>query len=666
MNHVLRILYCVVGKDYEIRNTQYDPTSRNLKDKEIFMFKQNGRLALLLLLLTFLAACRDTPPVAPPVATDPTTAVAAYQNPDLPTADRVEDLLARMTLAEKVGQMTLVEKNSIEADDITALTIGGILSGGGGYPQPNTPESWAEMVDGFQAAALASRLEIPLIYGVDAVHGHSNVVGTVIFPHNVGLGAANDPDLIREIGRVTALEMIATGIYWNYAPVLAVPRDIRWGRTYEAYSENTEQVSRLATAFMRGLQGDDLAAADTALATPKHYVGDGGAVWGSSTTGNYRIDQGVTDVDEATLRAVHLPPYEAAIAAGARSIMISYTSWGGLKMHAHQYLITDVLRGELGFDGFIVADWAGVDQISNDYYTAVVTAMNAGIDMNMVPYDYQRFIETMLAAVENGDIAEARIDEAVRHILTVKFDLGLFERPYSDPSLLPLVGSAEHRALAREAVAKSLVLLKNEGGILPLAKETPLLLVGGPAADDVGIQSGGWTIEWQGRSGDITPGTTIIEAIEAAVSPETTVIYDRFGHFNDAPDDQSGVCLAVVGEPPYAEGQGDSADLRLPANDVRLLTRMAESCEQLVVVLLSGRPLIISDQLEAWDALVAAWLPGTEGQGVADVLFGDSPFSGTLPLTWPRSVEQLPFDFDNLDTADPLFPYGFGLVGDGQ
>jgi beta-glucosidase len=595
---------------------------------------------------------------------EPMPADAAYKNPDLPVAERVEDLLARMTPAEKIGQMTLVEKNSINAANIATLGIGGLLSGGGGFPQPNTPQNWAEMVDGFQKQAMGSRLGIPLIYGVDAVHGHNNVAGAVIFPHNIGLGAANDPALVTQIGRVTALEMIATGIYWNYAPVVAVPQDIRWGRTYEAYSENTDQVSLLATAFMLGLQGDDLAAPETAMATPKHFVGDGGAVWGSSTTGSYKIDQGVTDVDEATLRTIHLPPYQAAIDAGARSVMISYTSWGGMKMHGQQYLITDVLRGELGFDGFVVSDWAGIDQISSDYNAAVITAINAGVDMNMVPYDYHRFINAILEAVENGDIAEARIDEAVRNILTVKFELGLFERPYSDPALLPLVGSDEHRAVAREAVAKSLVLLKNEGDLLPLAKDLPLLLVGGEAADNIGIQSGGWTIEWQGKSGNITPGTTILQAVQATVSPETSVIYDKFGRFEDVQvDNQPVLCLGVVGELPYAEGVGDSADLQLPVNDLRVLGRMTERCDQLVVIMVSGRPLIISDQIDDWDALVAAWLPGTEGQGVADVLFGDMPFSGRLPYTWPRSVEQLPFDFTTLDVGEPLFPYGFGLTG---
>jgi len=606
----------------------------------------------------------DVPEPTPGPIREAAPADAPYKNPDLPVEERVADLLARMTLADKIGQMTLVEKNSIISDDIAARGIGGLLSGGGGYPIPNTPEAWAEMVDGFQAYALESPLAIPLIYGVDAVHGHNNVQGAVIFPHNIGLGAANDPALMEQIGRVTAREMIATGIYWNYAPVVAVPQDIRWGRTYEGYSENTDLVSALAVAYMRGLQGEDLAAADTVLATPKHFVGDGGTVWGSSTTGSYQLDQGVTDVDEATLRAIHLPPYTAVIEAGAQNIMTSYSSWGGMKMHGQQYLIMDVLRGEMGFDGFVVSDWAGIDQIDNDYYTAVVTAVNAGVDMNMVPYDYGRFIDTLTRAVEEGTVSMERIDEAVGDILKVKFEMGLFEHPYSDPALLPLVGSEEHRAVARQAVAASQVLLKNEGDILPLAKDVPLLLVGGEAADNIGIQAGGWTIEWQGRLGNITPGTTILQAVQATVSPDTTVVYDKFGRFEDAPADQTAVCLAVMGEPPYAEGVGDSADLRLPVNDLRMIQRMEERCAQLVVVLVSGRPLVVTDMLENWDALVAAWLPGTEGQGVADVLFGDAPFTGKLPYTWPRSADQLPFDFANLGEGEegPLFPFGYGLT----
>ncbi|MGC9400785.1 MAG: glycoside hydrolase family 3 protein [Anaerolineae bacterium] len=631
----------------------------------------NITCAVLLLLTACGKPASPTPTLAPtrPDATSTsqtptgTEGPPLYRDPERPVEERVEDLLARMTLAEKIGQMTQVEKNSITPEEVTAYAIGSVLSGGGGYPTPNTPEAWAEMVNGYKEAALETRLGIPLIYGVDAVHGHNNVEGAVIFPHNVGLGAADDPKLVRRIAAATAAEVAATGVDWNFAPVVAVARDIRWGRTYESYGEETALVTRLGTAYLEGLQGENLSDPLTVLGTPKHFVGDGGTAWGSSTTNNYMLDQGVTEVDEATLRAVHLPPYAAAVQAGARSVMISFSSWGGKKMHAQKYLITDVLKGELGFEGFTVSDWGGIDQITPNYYEAVVTAINAGVDMNMVPYDYRRFIKTLSEAVEKGDVSAARIDDAVRRILTVKFELGLFERPTGDPELLALVGAPEHRALAREAVAKSLVLLKNDGGALPLSREVPTLHIGGVPADDLGIQCGGWTIEWQGKSGEITAGTTIREALEATVSDATEVRYNRFGKFDGVAD----VGIAVVGERPYAEGVGDRADLSLSATDLAVIEKMRASSKTLIVVLISGRPLVVTDTLAQADAFVTAWLPGSEGQGVADVLFGDAPFVGRLPFTWPRTNEQLPFDFDALPTegcAAPLFPFGYGLTAE--
>ncbi|NDJ79388.1 MAG: hypothetical protein GYB65_24320, partial [Chloroflexi bacterium] len=329
---------------------------------------------------------------------------ALYLDPTQPVDARVEDLLARMSLYEKIGQMTQVENGSIVPEDITNEAIGSILSGGGGAPDVNTPAAWAAMTDGYQQYALETRLGIPLIYGVDAVHGHNNVYGAVIFPHNIGLGATRNAELVEEICRITALEMVATGTHWNFAPVLAVLQDARWGRYYEGYGEDTDLVTELSVACVEGLQGDSLADPLTVLATPKHFVGDGGAVWGTGS-GDYDIDQGVTDVDEDTLRAIHLPPYQAAVDAGAQNVMISFSSWGGMKMHGQQYLITDVLKGEFGFEGFIISDWAGVDQIaSDDYYLSVVTSINAGVDMVMVPYDYIRFIDTLALAVENGDV----------------------------------------------------------------------------------------------------------------------------------------------------------------------------------------------------------------------------------------------------------------------
>ena len=408
------------------------------------------------LILLALTACQATPTPAPTAAPTSETATDSealiYTDPEVPVADRIDDLLARMTLEEKIGQMTLVEKNSLEPADVTTHFIGSVLSGGGGYPTVNSPEKWAEMVAEFKNAAEETRLGIPLIYGVDAVHGHNNVEGAVIFPHQIGLGATRDADLVERIGRATAVEVAATNIFWNYAPVVAVARDIRWGRLYEAYSEDTELVTTLGLAYLRGQQGDDLADSTTILATPKHFVGDGGTAWGTSMTEDYQLDQGDTQVDEATMRAVHLPPYDATVDAGALSVMISFSSWNGAKMHGQRYWITEVLKEELGFEGFVVSDWGGIDQIDVNYYEAVVTAINAGIDMNMVPYDYGRFIRTLTKAVESGDVAQERIDDAVRRILRAKFALGLFERPLSDEAMLERVGSEAHRELAREAL----------------------------------------------------------------------------------------------------------------------------------------------------------------------------------------------------------------------
>lgn len=625
--------------------------------------------AVLMLLFLLISACQpsaetvveELPRAGEDVETSAEILSPDYLDPDLPAADRAADLLSRMTLEEKIGQMTLIEKNSIAPDAVEDYFIGGVLSGGGGTPRENTPAAWADMVDAYQAAALDTRLAIPIIYGIDAVHGHSNLKGAVIFPHNIGLGATRDPDLVREIARVTAIEMAATNIHWNYAPVLAVGQDIRWGRTYEVFSENTDVVSELSVAYLQGLQGESLADPLTALGTPKHYVGDGGTEWGTSLQPNWEIDQGDMRVDEATLRQVHLPPYLANVEAGAQSIMVSYSSWNGTKLHGHKYLLADVLKGELGFEGFLVSDWQAINQIGPNFYQSVVTAINAGIDMNMVPYNYKLFIDAMTMAVENGDISEERIDDAVRRILMVKFQLGLFERPFSDPALLDLVGSEPHRALAREAVAKSAVLLKDDADVLPISKDTQLIFLAGEGADDIGIQCGGWTITWQGGKGPITPGTTLKAAFEAAFDGHLQ--YNRFGKYDHILDGNGDPAIADVGivvisENPYAEGEGDSNDLTLSDIEIELIARVAERSERVVVLVMSGRPLVITDALDLADAWVAIWLPGTEGQGVADVLFGDEPFVGKTPFTWPASMEQLPLG--SYDT-EPLFSYGHGI-----
>jgi beta-glucosidase len=635
-------------------------------------------LASSILLITILLSSCAAPVANQTLTAPPAAETAIPVKPECYTKDlstsiqqRVELLLACMTLEEKIGQMTQVEKNSIKTGDIAEYFIGSILSGGGGSPNNNSLTGWAEMIHAFQDEALATRLGIPLIYGVDAVHGHGNLYGATIFPQEIGLGAANAPDLMERIGRATAAEMMATGATWNFAPVMAVPQDIRWGRTYEAYSENTNLVSTLGTAYIRGLQsqpvGFNAEAGDSiyVLATPKHFLGDGGTIYGSSTQIGmkpYLLDQGNMQVDEATVRALYLPPYRAAVEAGAMSVMVSFSSWNGTKMHAQKYLITDVLKGELGFKGFVVSDWGGIDQIdSNDYYKSVVTAVNSGVDMNMVPYDYVRFISTMKQAVAKGDIRQERIDDAVRRILTVKFMLGLFYHPYPDPALLSSIRSPEHLDLAREAVRKSLVLLTNEANALPLTKNVPVIFVAGEGADNIGMQVGGWTIDWQGKMGNITPGTTILDGIKAAVSAKTTVEYNRFGKFNNDAD----IGLVVVGEQPYAEGVGDASNLRLSNADISTITNVRERVNKLIVIILSGRPLVITEQLPLADAWVAAWLPGTEGAGIADVLFGDYPFTGKLPYTWPRTNEQLPININNAGDRTgcdgPLFPFGYGL-----
>jgi beta-glucosidase len=593
-----------------------------------------------------------------------------YQNADLPIEERVTDLLTRMTLEEKIGQMTLIENKSVQAANVTKYLLGGVLSGGGGYPTgSNTAQSWFSMVNKYQNAALDTRLGIPLLYGVDAIHGHATVEGSVIFPHNIGLGAANNPELVEEIGQITASEMIATGIYWNYSPVLAVPQDIRWGRTYEGFSENTDIVTNLSAAMLRGLQGDDLSAPDTVLGTPKHFVGDGGTSYGTSPMDEAILDRGKTQVDEATLREVHLPPYITAIENGARSVMITHSSWGDDKMHGNAYLIQDVLRDELGFEGFIVSDWQSIDDVAGSYYTSVVQSVNAGIDMNMVPFDYVRFINMMKRAERSGDISMERIDEAVSNILRVKFELGLFERPFGDRDLQDSFGSDKHRAVARQAVSESLVLLKNENNSLPIdASAEQTVFITGLAADNLGIQSGGWTTEWQGVvTANFTEGTTIGDALRDGFSDNTTVHYTQSGRFDHVvvdPDHET-IGIIIVGEHPYAEWFGDDETLTLPIREQIRIRTLREQVDALIVILLSGRPVLINDSIKSADAFVAAWLPGTEGAGVADVLFGDQDFTGKLPYTWLRHVNQLPFDFANLPTEGcnaPLFPYGYGLT----
>jgi beta-glucosidase len=575
-----------------------------------------------------------------------------YPDPSLPVATRVSQLMSTMTLDEKIGQMTQAERGSVSNADITNFALGSVLSGGGSAPSPNTATGWADMYDGFQNAALNSRLGIPLIYGADAVHGHNNVVGATIFPHNIGLGASRDPALVQQIGRATAEEVSGTGVDWDFSPCLCVARDDRWGRTYESFGEKPEIASSMTT-YITGLQGSSLNGPASVLATAKHFIGDGGTTNGT--------DQGNTQISEAELRAIHLPPFQAAVQKGVGSIMISYNSWNGVKDHGNQYLITTLLKGELGFSGFVVSDWNGIDQIDGQTgFTAaeVTQAVNAGIDMVMVPTAWQSFISTLRGEVQAGRVPMSRIDDANRRILTKKFELGLFEKPLTDRTYTPTVGNAAHRATARQAVRESQVLLKNAGNVLPLAKTNNKIFVAGKNADNIGNQSGGWTISWQGGSGSTTPGTTILQGIRAAAGTGTTVTYNQAG---TGIDSSYKVAVAVVGETPYAEGAGDRPNgLGLDSTDLNTLNTLRASGVPVVVVLVSGRPLDIASQLPNWNALVESWLPGTEGNGVSDVLFGDYAPTGKLPSTWMQSASQQPIN--DGDGKPALFPYGFGLT----
>ncbi|MFC5748552.1 glycoside hydrolase family 3 protein [Actinomadura rugatobispora] len=579
-------------------------------------------------------------------------AVPAHLDAGRPVKDRVESLLSRMTLDEKIGQMTQPERQNVTADDITRYRLGSLLSGGGSVPTPNTPESWADMYDGFQRAALATPRRVPLIYGVDAVHGHNNVVGATIFPHNIGLGATRDPELVRRIGAATAEEVSGTGVDWNFAPCLCVARDDRWGRTYESFGEVPELPAAMSS-IVTGLQGPRLGGPASVLATAKHYVGDGGTTGGT--------DQGNTEVSKAELRRVHLPPFQAALRRGVGSVMITYSSWNGVKAHGHEYLINGLLKRELRFSGFVISDYNGIDQIDGQpgFTPAEVrTAINAGIDMVMVPSEWKRFIETLRAEVEAGRVPLSRIDDANRRILTKKVELGLFERPLTDRRYLGTVGSAEHRALARQAVARSQVLLKNDRDVLPLARNGNRIFVAGKNADDIGNQSGGWTITWQGSSGPITPGTTILEGIRQTAGRSSTVTYSKDG---SGIDGSYKAAVAVVGEKPYAEFMGDRPGaMGLDDEDLQTIERLRASGVPVVVVLVSGRPLDVAEQLPRWNALLASWLPGTEGRGVADVLFGVTRPTGKLPVSWMKSAGQQPINRG--DGKAPLFPFGYGLT----
>jgi len=608
-----------------------------------------------------LVALATAAALTSPTAAAPSTARKAFSAYDA----EAKALLATMTLEEKVGQMTQAEQEKLtDVKDIQTYFLGSLLSGGSSDPKAgNSLQAWTEMYDGYQKLALQTRLKIPILYGVDAVHGHNNVLGAVVFPHNIGLGATRDPKLVEEIARLTAEEVRATGIQWAFAPCVAVARDERWGRTYESFSEDPSLVAELGTAAVRGLQGTDLKDPLRVLACAKHYVGDGGTSWNSAphlAAQGARLDQGDTRLSEAELRRIHLAGYPAAIAAGVGSIMPSYNSWNGEKASGSKRLLTDILKTELGFEGFLISAYNALDQLPGDRRAQVKQSINAGMDMAMVPEKYKEFYAALKDLAEKGEVPMARVDDAVLRILRVKIAMGLMDPARSslaDRSLQARFGSPAHREVARRAVRQSLVLLKNEKKTLPLSKTAKRIVVAGKNADDIGNQCGGWTIDWQGKSGPIVPGgTTILAALKAAAKGgEVTLSADGTGAMG------ADVAVVVVGEKPYAEFFGDREDLALDKDDLAAIANVKKAGIPVVVVVVSGRPLILGDALGQADAVVAAWLPGTEGQGVADVLFGDYKPTGKLSFTWPRTMAQIPINVGDA-AYDPQFPFGFGLT----
>ncbi|XP_059463602.1 uncharacterized protein LOC132192355 [Corylus avellana] len=594
-----------------------------------------------------------------------------YKDPKQPLNVRIKDLMRRMTLEEKIGQMVQIDRTVASAEVMKNYFIGSILSGGGSVPAKEaSAETWIDMVNDFQKGSLSTRLGIPMIYGIDAVHGNNNVYKATIFPHNIGLGATRDPELVKRIGAATALEARATGIPYVFAPCIAVCRDPRWGRCYESYSEDPKVVQAM-TEIVSGLQGElpthspkgvpFVAGRNKVAACAKHYVGDGGTTNG--------INENNTEISRHGLLSIHMPGYYNSIIKGVATIMVSYSSWNGVKMHANHDLVTGFLKNTLRFRGFVISDWEGIDRITSpphaNYSYSIQAGIHAGIDMVMIPFNYTEFIDGLTFQVRNKIIPMTRIDDAVKRILRVKFVMGLFENPLADRSLVNQLGSQEHRELAREAVRRSLVLLKNgqsaEKPLLPLPKKASKILVAGSHADNLGFQCGGWTIEWQGLSGNnLTSGTTILNAIKNTVDSDTKIVYEENPDADYVKTNKFSYAIVVVGELPYAETNGDSLNLTIPEPGPTTIKNVCGAVK-CVVVIISGRPVVIQPYISSIDALVAAWLPGTEGQGVADVLFGDYGFSGKLSRTWFKTVDQLPMNVGD-PHYDPLFPFGFGIT----
>jgi len=569
---------------------------------------------------------------------------------------KVSELIDSMTLDEKVGQMTQIDQRFLDTiTDLSTYSIGSLLSGGGSHPIVNEPQAWLDMYNKYQEETLKNRLGIPLIYGIDAVHGHNNVYGATIFPQNIGLGATNNPELVYKISEATSLEVAATGIDWTFSPCLSSPEDYRWGRTYEGFSSDPVLVEKLGKAAVEGYQNALTNSGKKVVACAKHFIGDGNTEFGTGMNG--LVDRGNTVLTTKELKEKLLPKYQAAIDANVQTIMASYNSWNGVKCHGSKELLTDILKVEMGFEGFVISDWQGIDEIPGNYKSDIITSINAGVDMVMVSgqgQPYKKFMRLLKESVEEGSIPTSRIDDAVTRILKVKLRNGLFDNPLVQNDALELIGSETHRSIARQAVRESLVVLKNQD-IVPISKEVNKIIVAGRGADNLGMQCGGWTINWQGGQGDITVGTTILDGIKKSVSENTDVIYSKDGL--DLNSSDGDLAIVVIGEDPYTEFFGDKENLDLMEEDLNTIKNLKDKGYKVLVLLISGRPMNIADHIDNWDGFAALWLPGTEGDGVSDILFGDFQPTGKLSYPWPVNTEE----GANALVSDLLFDIGFGL-----
>ena len=569
---------------------------------------------------------------------------------------KVDEIIEMMNIDEKIGQMTQIDQRFLDTiTDISTYSIGSLLSGGGSHPEINEPQAWLDMYNKYQSESLKSRLQIPLIYGIDAVHGHNNVYGATIFPQNIGLGATNNPELIYKISEATSIEVAATGIDWTFSPCLSSPEDYRWGRTYEGFSSDPKRVEKLGEAAVMGYQNAKTSSGKSVVACAKHFIGDGNTEFGTGMRG--LVDRGNTEMNLEELKLKLIPKYQAAVDANVQTVMASYNSWNGVKCHGSKELLTDILKVEMGFKGFVISDWQGIDEIPGDYKSDIITSINAGIDMVMVSgqaQPYKKFMRLLKESVEEGSISMERIDDAVQRILKVKLRSGLFDSPLVENNSLNTIGSDDHRKIARQAVRESVVLLKNEN-IIPISKNINKLVVSGRGADNLGMQCGGWTIDWQGGQGDITIGTTILDGIKNAVSKDTNILYSE--NALDLEDSDGDLAIVVIGEDPYTEFFGDKENLDLMDEDLNTIKNLKNKGYKVLVLLISGRPMNISDHIENWDAFAAIWLPGSEGDGVSDILFGDYESTGTLSYPWPINTE----DGANALTKNLLFKIGFGL-----